>query len=208
MPFRIGAGLYLVVVSVGLTQAPGREDLPVLDKVSEHHRLTPGQVARLETALISNPGDLSARTRLLAHYLQQEVAPPRITHILWVLTNRPESKLAGSPFVRVTPDSNSLTTRSDYEAVRTRWLRNLERHQNSAAVLGNAALFFEEEEPERAGGLFERSWSLDRENRMRRAALVSFYIRTLARCESGDKSCPSPAWVLRVRSELKLLTVR
>ena len=172
-----------------------------LDELLETSRLAPAEVARLETELIRNPGDLFARARLLTHYFQY-ASRQRLDHILWVVKNRPESKLAGSPMVRILPGDDPLNTRSDYEAVRMVWVANVERHADNAAVLGNAALFFEAEEPVRAGDLFERSWRLDHENTMRRNALASFYARMLAACDAGQKTCPDPIWLMRAKSEL------
>jgi hypothetical protein len=209
MFFRTGAGLALTFVSAIVAQTPVHRDLSFLDVLSEQYRLSPAEVARLEANLIRNPGDLSARARLLTHYFQHAVSPPRLEHILWVVKNRPESKLAGSPVVRIAPHSNSLSTRSDYEAVRTLWISNVERRTADAAVLGNAALFFEAEEPERAADLFERSWRLDPENKMRQTALTSFYTRMLSTCEPPvKKTCPDPAWLMHLKSKLESLAPR
>jgi hypothetical protein len=176
------------------------------DRFRDEYRLPPAEVARLETALIRNPGDLSARARLITHYFQHAVAQPRMEHVLWVVKNRPESKLAGSPVVRVKPASDILSTRSDYEAVRALWIAQIDRRPTDPAVLGNAALFFESEEPVRAAELFERSWRLDPGNKMRRAALTGFYARILSACEPARITCPDPAWLMDAKSELVKLS--
>jgi hypothetical protein len=196
------AGLAISVAAAGLAQPLVHRDLSFLDGISEKYRLSDAEVARLETKLIVNPGDMHARARLLTHYFQHEGAQPRLKHIVWVVKNRPDSKLAGSPIVRITPGSNALSTRSDYEAVRTLWLNAVDRHAGDAAVLGNAAWFFEAEEPARAADLFKQSWLLDPENMMRRMALAGFYTRILSRCESAAITCPDPAWLTRLKSQL------
>jgi hypothetical protein len=200
--------LRAVVAAVGIlacntfAQTPGRRDLSYLDILPELHHRAPAEVARLEANLIRNPDDLSARARVLTYYFRHGVAQPRLHHILWVVKNRPESKLAGSPVVRITPESNALSTRSDYEAVRALWLMNIERHPGEAAVLANAAVFFEAEEPVRAADLFRRSWRLDGDNAFRRAALIGFYTRIVAACEPAKRTCPDPTWLAQVKSEL------
>jgi hypothetical protein len=206
MILRRGATAVLTFAFAALSQTPAGKDLSYLDGIPEKHRLAPAEVARLETNLIRNPGDLSSRARLLIHYFQHIEAQPRMKHIIWVVRNHPDSKLAGSPFVRVTPDSDTLGTRGDYEAVRALWLTNIVRRSGNAAVLGNAAVFFETEEPARAAELLKRSWSLDPENKMRRAALVRFYTRLLVACESDTKACPDPIWLMQAKSDLESLT--
>jgi hypothetical protein len=173
---------------------------------SEKYRLSPAEVARLETHLIRSPGDLSIRARLLTHYFQFAVGQPRLEHILWVVKNRPESKLAGSPVVRVDPQVDTWSTRNDYEAVRALWNRNVEAFASNPSVLSNAARFFEAEDPVRSADLLRRSWRLDAENRFRRAGLVSFYKRILKRCESPDTSCPGPMWLAEIKSQLEALS--
>jgi hypothetical protein len=84
----------------------------------------------------------------------------------------------------------------------------LDARPNDPAILGNAAIFFEPEEMACAETLFRRSWELDRDNKMRLAALAAFYSRALSPCEfhhpnALPKPCPGSDWVARVKSSLE-----
>ncbi len=205
MMFRSVAGfasLCVVIPTLGQTT----RDLSFLDPLAEKERLPPAEVARLEADLIRNPLDLTSRARLLTNYFEYGVSQPRVEHIVWVVKNRPESKLAGSPVVRITPVSNSLSTRSDYERVRTLWLANVEEYPSKASVLVNAGLFFEREEPVRAAELFKRAWALEADNGFTRSALTNFYSRILSRCEQENNGCPDPVWLRQVKMDLNSLS--
>lgn len=204
MLLRIIAAASLFAVTTMTAQTRSR-DLSFLDGINESERLSSSEVAKLEIRVTNDPADLAARTRLLAHYYLHQLAHPRLQHILWVVKNRPDSKLAGSLFVQIAPGSKTRMTRSDYESVRRCWIGNIEQYSGTAAVLSNAASFFEYEEPELAADLLERSLRMDAGNRMRRAALDNFYTRIVSRCESGDNACPSPASLARLQSTLKSL---
>ena len=172
-------------------------------------RLPPTEIARMEAALLRNPHDLSTRARLMTHYFQHAVAQPRVAHVLWIIEHHPDSKLAGSPIASVTR-SDLLNTRSDYEAARLLWLKQIEVHARNAAVLGNAGRFFSEEEPQRAEQLLIRASELDGENKMRRAALVSFYKQVVAECAQAPTSrtrCLDSAWVSGLKGKLARFAV-
>jgi hypothetical protein len=206
-------GSVLLAISVLIASAQQRTagDLSYLDLLHEGYRLTSSDLAREEAELSRNPGDLSARARLISHYFQYAMPQPRFEHVLWVVQHHPESKLAGSPVAAIVPGPNPLNSRSDYERVRSLWLGHLESHPNDPAILSNAATFFEPEETTRAETLFKRAWDLDRDNKMRLAALASFYSRALSACQfhqpnAPRKPCPGPDWIGRVKSSLESAT--
>jgi len=161
----------------------------------------------MEAYLQGNQDDLSTRARLMTHYFQHAIAQPRVAHVLWVIEHHPGSKLAGSPVASVTR-ADLLNTRSDYEAARLLWLKQTEVHPRDAAVLANAGRFFREEEPRRAEQFLIRAWQLEPENKMRRAALVSFYTQVVADCEfrpqapANPRACLDSAWIQEVKSRL------
>jgi hypothetical protein len=200
---RITIAVALSLAAGATAQIPALEDA---NAFSENFRLPPGEIARLEAHLVRNPGDLSVRARLLTHYFQFAAGQPRLEHILWVVKNHPESKLAGSPVVRIYREADTWTTRSDYEAVRALWLINVEGRPNDAAVLGNAGRFFEAEEPVRAAELLRRSWKLDPANKFRRSDLIGFYARVVKACESPTRNCPDPVWLIEARTQLEALS--
>ena len=202
-----------VVLLAGLSVAAGaqtgaRADLSYLDLLHEGYRLTPAQIAKLETELERKPDDLAARARLISYYFQYALPEPRLQHIRWVIEHRPESRLAGSAVARIEAGVNPLNTRSDYEQIRSLWLRQVAARPSDAAVLGNAGQFFEAEEPARAETLLLRSWQLDRDNKMRLAALARFYVRTLGVCEfqgptAIQRTCPDPEWTIKAKAGLE-----
>jgi hypothetical protein len=189
------------------SRAANRGDLSWLDLLPESHRISPSEIARLETELESRPDDLALRARLLTHYFQHAMPAARMRHILWVVEHRPETRLAGSPVVRLDPRGGPLNTRGDYEKVRSVWLQQTAARPNNPAVAGNAGQFFEPEEPARAAGLLERAWLLDRDNKMRLAALAAFYARAITACELMQQNvvprCSSPGWLMKAKAGLE-----
>jgi hypothetical protein len=207
MAGRIRTALTMAVVCVTLARGQQR-DLSFLDVLSEQSRLRPGDVANLEAKLMGDPGDLPARTRLLTHYFHHTATQARLNHIRWVVKYQPGSKLAGSPFVRITPTATETSTRGDYEEVRALWARNVEIHAGDAAVISNAASFLEAEEPARAVELLVRAWRLEGNNLMRRTAAENSYKRLLSRCQSSDKACPDSGWLMQMSSQLEAMSIR
>ena len=177
-------------------------DLSYLDKLNEADRLSPSEVARLENALLTTPHDLSVRARLIVQYWQTQEAHPRLRHVIWVIENHPESKLAGSPPAAIDAETGS---RAEYEAVKWAWERSIESNARSAPVLGNAALFLAAEEPRRAEDLFRKAWDLEPDNAFRKASIRRFRIRVLQLCDerSNQASCPDPVWLSDLAARLR-----
>ena len=99
------------------------------------------EAAQLEEALAERPGDYSARVQLLGYYfLQQSEAAreARRKHVMWIIQNHPEAKLAGGPYAQL----NSIRDGGSYERARELWLQQIEFHAHDPQVLGNAARFF------------------------------------------------------------------
>ncbi len=178
-------------------------DLSYLDPLREADRLSPSEAARLENQLLERPDDLSIRASLISHYFQHATAQPRISHILWVIQHHPGSKLAGSPVTRIGPSQNVLNTRSDYESVRTAWIRQIDANRDQPDILTNAAAFFEIEEPSRSEVLLKRALRLQPENKFRLAALANFYTRAIASCDINANRCSDRGWITRLKFELE-----
>src|SRR5271170_6417457 len=71
--------------------------------VLEGRDLTKSEVAALEKLLQADPADFESRITLLGYYFGQrtashEMSEKRAEHIMWVVENRPEHPIAGSPF--------------------------------------------------------------------------------------------------------------
>ena len=105
--------------------------------------LSADAVAATERKVASNPNDTESRVKLLGFYFAlrngdesaQEAAQP---HILWIISNFPDSEAAGEPWVRIRKSVDP----SRYEAVREAWCENLRKHPDNAQVMANAARFF------------------------------------------------------------------
>jgi hypothetical protein len=178
-------------------------DLSYLDPLREAARLSSSEAARLENQLLQRPDDLSVRARLISHYFQDATAQLRISHVLWVIQHHPGSKLAGSTVARVAPAHDVLSTRSDYESVRSAWIRQIDANPAQPDILGNAAAFFEMEEPSRSEELLKRALRLQPENKFRLAALANFYTRAIAGCDIYANRCSDRGWITRLKFELE-----
>ncbi len=97
----------------------------------------------LENLLRENSGDMTARQELVVWYHRKEhestkARDARYRHILWLIEHRPESELAGSPFVVMFKDVDPTAIP---EAKRL-WLEQAASHPDDSRILGNAANFF------------------------------------------------------------------
>ena len=102
------------------------------------------EVQKLEKELKANPDDLSIRTKLLDYYSSERFrsAPARKArqqHILWIIQNHPDAKIAGSPEAGLIP---ILDDNETYDKAKQLWLEQVKKHKKNTAVLGNAAHFF------------------------------------------------------------------
>ena len=98
---------------------------------------------QLEKLLQEHPEDMTARQELVVWYHKKEhetarAREARYRHILWLIEHRPDSELAGSPFVVMFKD---VDVAAIPEAKRL-WLEQTVAHPHDAKILGNAANFF------------------------------------------------------------------
>lgn len=121
----------------------------------EGTRLSEAEAERLEDLVREHPGELRLRCLLLGKYFlnhhsftkQQKDA--RQEHIQWVVSNHPESAIAGSPFAHW---DDAVFDPSYYDQIKQLWLSLVASRPASAKVKGNAAHFFT---------IFERKLALD-----------------------------------------------
>ena len=104
---------------------------------------------------------------------------------------------------KVTSRHDVLSTRSDYESVRTAWIRQIDTNPAEPDTLAHAAAFFEMEEPGRSEVLLKRALLLQPENKFRLAALASFYTRAINGCDIYADRCSDRGWITRVKFELE-----
>lgn len=147
--------VFLLLVSVVLAGAQ------IGARVVTSPPLAPAEIAQLETKLQANPADIATRMRLLTHY--KDFAPSlrsaRLTHILYLIDNRPADPIAASPLTYVQGDP------ADQETLRRAWLRATDANPSSAEVHVNAARFLYAEHAEDAEETLTRFLLRDPSNR-------------------------------------------
>ncbi len=113
------------------------------DYLKGRRQLTPSDVPVMEQYLNANPEDIEVRSQLILYYYANGVREPRITHIVWLVANHPESTAAVFASQGVLPRDSSLNSLAEYQRVAGAWKQAVAGRQNSPAVLGNAAQFMQ-----------------------------------------------------------------
>lgn len=139
-----------VLLFIGLFCALLGRQLLAAEKTRDAYRLaikggklSSEEAQQLEEKLQKNPDDLSARTMLLGYYGRKafesnEARTKRQKHILWIIQNHPDARIAGLPDSGLNP---VLDGQVYYEA-KNLWLKQADIHNKNTAILGNAANFF------------------------------------------------------------------
>jgi len=127
--------------------------------------LDAAEAAHLESLLESNPRDLEARTKLLGYYSQRSYADAsarrrKTAHCLWMIRNRPEAEIAGTPFCQIQRFIDTVA----YRKAKALWVKQVERHRNDTAVLANAAGFHTLDEKRTAIAILKRLQRLEPRN--------------------------------------------
>jgi BlaR1 peptidase M56 len=126
---------------------------------SEARRMTPEQVAALETAVARNPDDRESREKLLAYYgdVRRQLDPAAVVarraHILWMIQHHPDADAASLRLYTIgedrwLPDSLRPTVHANadpdgYAQAKRLWLAAMAKPDVSVQTLTNAARFFE-----------------------------------------------------------------
>lgn len=131
----------------------------------EGYRLDQAGAEALEATLAGNPGDLSARTKLLGFYFRgairligpEATIAARRRHILWLVQNQPGSPVAALSEVTIDARGHALADKDGYEQLSALWKQQAQRHAADTAVLGNAAKFFQLSDKERTIALLKQA---------------------------------------------------
>src|SRR5580704_3299705 len=75
-------------------QDQGQTPAAIADMLKARPNLSAGDAAQIEQYLVTNPGDVQARARLILYYFSAGVNEPRLNHIYWLIANRPETNEA------------------------------------------------------------------------------------------------------------------
>jgi hypothetical protein len=138
-PFLLLAVLFLIVYGCSMEKVHADAQ----EEAMAGGSLNTGQAADLENYIAKNPDDLSTRTKLLGYYFMRqysswEAKQAHQKHVLWIIKNRPESKIAGLPYCGL----NAILDGDTYLKAKQLWLDQTKANSASTAILGNAAGFF------------------------------------------------------------------
>lgn len=150
---------------------------------------------KLEDKLKKKSDDLPTRTLLLGYYFlksheSDQARKKRQEHIKWIVANRPESYVSGSPYAHLTPYLEGKV----YNEVKNLWLKQVEAHKNNTAILGNAASFFLIANSDLAEKLLKKAKALEPDNPEWPDRLGFLYSldndseSTKLKCEAAEKS--------------------
>lgn len=118
---------------------PGQTDLDAL----AGQNLNAKAASDLETALARNPDDLAIRTKLLSYYFRAQFTSAQAKeshrrHVLWIIKNRPDAKIAGLPHCGI----DLILDRDGYNEGKQLWLEQTRSHAQDSTILGHAAQYF------------------------------------------------------------------
>jgi tetratricopeptide (TPR) repeat protein len=126
--------------------------------------LTAQQVAEMEAAIAQHPDDLTARTKLLGYYFMSRhtgaAAKEGRKHVLWIIKNRPEAEIAGTPFCMI----DAITDTDGYHEAKQLWLDQTKAHPKDSAIVGHAARFLSIHDRDTAKDLLKQAQSLEPKN--------------------------------------------
>ena len=141
-------------------------------------KLEESDVARLEKKLAANLDDFPTRLKLMAYYQRadrsshQEDRSKRIRHVLWLIEHHPDSELLHSYVSRFSKGELAPT---DYRRSIALWDTAAKAKPGDAAVLWNAASFFQDLDPELHMQYLEATAAADPNHPFALRPLANFY---------------------------------
>lgn len=105
---------------------------------------------RLESTMADSIDSAVPRAMLLGFYFVRHIGVPELglrrhRHALWMIKHFPANALCGTTFVSYFEENNAL-----YDEMSDQWIAIIAQHPRDPDVLGNAALFYQFYEVERA----------------------------------------------------------
>lgn len=142
----------------------------------------------LESALVREPHDITARTKLLGYYFQWFLSDPeasaaRDRHVLWLIANLPEADVLRFPPAHLYFAS---THTNAYSAGRQEWIRQLLAHPRNLKVLENAAHCFLQRDAELAIEILLAAVAFDPENSQWHGMMARVHSHRLRRTPPKD----------------------
>ena len=143
-------------------------------------KLTAAQARRLETKLLTEPGDLDSRLKLINHYSRDDLketptrAKARTNHRLWFVKNRPQmDDLTVMRVFNIFAGEDS----SEYRIIRDEWTAQVAKSTSNKRVRLNAVSFIRAVEPKRAEELLRDGIAIDENAFEFQAELAGLLIR-------------------------------
>jgi hypothetical protein len=151
--------LGLVLCAFALSGMSGEESAL---QVMAGGKLSADEVLKLESQVAASPGDVEARTRLLGYYFlrshrSEEARTARQGHILWLIRNRPDAEVLGTPYAQL----DAILDGSVYTEGRAAWMEQVDRDPQNAALLGRAASYMLIHDAATAESLYKRAEAAD-----------------------------------------------
>jgi TonB family protein len=128
--------------------------------ISANPPVTASQIAALEQQILVNPGDLTARAQLLSLYAAASVQSrdnyraDRLNQIRYLITEAPDSSLAGSTLAYVGTTSGPYPDPGDHAAIASLWFAQANSHFDDSRILLNAIRFLSIEDKAQAENLY------------------------------------------------------
>jgi tetratricopeptide (TPR) repeat protein len=153
----------LATLPVEWAQAQQSRPTTYASMAREGYRLTKVEAETLEAALTSNPDDLATRAKLLGFYFSgavrlygpETIVAARRRLILWLIEHHPGSEVSQLSEATIDATGHALADNDGYEEAARLWTQQAQRSGNDAAVLGNAARFFQLSDKEQAAALLK-----------------------------------------------------
>ena len=187
-----------------VAQEPVKTPAAMSELLKGRRQLSPGDVSGMEQYLVSNPQDVDVRSQLILYYYANGVREPRISHILWLIANRPQADAAVFTSQGILPRDTYMNTVADYQRVVAAWKQAVATRQSEPWILGNAARFFQASgDYDEAETLLKKAAAQEPGANLWKDRLGKLYAAALLGA-TGDPGFPNPqpSFAERVRSEV------
>jgi len=187
MSFRRTAFVGLLVCALCTAPVMGEED-GARRSAMAGRKLSEEAVRNLESGLEAAPDDVEARAKLLGYYLLRsygsaEAKEARQRHTLWLINNRPDAPVLGSPYTQL----DATLDGSAFTEGKQAWLNQVAREPENAAILGKAAAYLLFEDRALAESLYKRAEAAEPQNPVWPDRLGHMYSLGLARKTGEEK---------------------
>jgi len=151
-------------------------------------KLTPAAIARLEKKLIADPNDVTTRLTLIRHYSfvgnrkKNTAESAHLRHRLWLIENRPEIEdmtLYGL--------SDPGFSQASLEALKTAWIRRVEKAKDASNVRLNAIAFLQSRYPDAAEKPLGEAIALEPQNYKLLLLMTELKIAEIERADSTEQ---------------------